>query len=173
MPEVKKVRYTHDAIIDVIIANPAVSQGDLAKEFGFTEAWMSIIVNSDSFKEKLAIRKAELTDPKITASIEMRLEGLAKKSLDRLLDRVDSSIPLKPMELVAMAKLGVGNRADRIQAPVTQNNNLYVLQMPAQSKDSSEWLKSSGKAPLPGPAAQGGTLEMRQNEAGVYSVPGS
>ena len=86
MSEITKVRYTHDAIIDMIIANPAVSQGDLSREFGFTESWMSIIINSDSFQERLANRKGELVDPKIKASIEARLDAIARRALDRLLD---------------------------------------------------------------------------------------
>ena len=146
MPEIGKVRYTHDAMIDVILANPAISQGDLAKEFGFTQAWMSIIVNSDAFKARLAERKAELLDPKIIASMEQRLEALANRSLDRLLERVESSVPLKPLELVAMAKLGAGDRMNR--APAAQiANNLYVVALPPPAANSSEWLSSTRRGP--------------------------
>ena len=38
---IQRVKYTHDALIDMIIANPAVSQGQLATQFGInvTQAW--------------------------------------------------------------------------------------------------------------------------------------
>lgn len=144
MPEVAKVRYTHDAIIDEILVDPAISQGELARRFGFSQAWMSIIINSDAFKARLAERKGVLIDPQITAKVEERLESLANRALDRLLDRVESSVPLKPMELVAIAKLGVGDRANRpAQAP--QTNNLYVFTAPAVPDSSAEWLASSSR----------------------------
>lgn len=146
MAEIGKVRYTHDAVIDIILANPAVSQGDLAREFGFTQAWMSIIINSDAFKARLAERKGELLDPKIKASMEARLEALGNRALDRLLERVESSVPLKPLELVAMAKLGAGDRMNRPPAgPAT--NNLYVIAMPPAAANSTEWLSSTRRAP--------------------------
>ena len=144
--QIAKVRYTHDAIIDEILVDPSISQNELAKRFGFTAAWMSIIVNSDAFQNRLAERKGELIDPKITASIEQRLESLAKFSLDRLLERVESAVPLKPMELVAMAKLGAGDRANRPAGPPA-STNLYVVNLPPVAQNSSEWLSSARRPP--------------------------
>jgi len=145
MPEIASVRYTHDAIIDEILVDPAISQGELARRFGYSQAWVSIIINSDAFKARLAERKGELVDPAIRASIEERLESLAKRSLDRLLDRVESSVPLKPMELVAIAKLGVG---DRPAGPAV-SNNLYVFTAPPVPHSSKEWLATTSRAPAP------------------------
>ena len=160
--QVKKVRYTTDAVIDEILVNPAISQGELAERFGYTQAWMSIIINSDAFKNRLAERKGQLVDPQITASVEERLEALGKASLDRLLDRVHSTVPLKPLELVAMAKLGVGNRADKPVQPQTQNN-LYVLSMPAPAASSKEWLSTARRPP-------GDTVEMAKTDGGFTPV---
>ena len=111
-PALKKLRYTHDAMIDEIIVNPSVSQGEIAQRFGFTETWVSIVINSDAFQEKLAERKAQLVDPKISASVEDRLAGIAARSLDRIAEKLDSPTAgnIKIMELVAIAKLGVGDR---------------------------------------------------------------
>ena len=156
--QIKKVRYTTDAVIDVILTNPSVSQGELAEMFGYTQTWISLIINSDAFKNRLAERKGQLIDPQITASVEERLEALGKASLDRLLDRVNSSVPLKPLELVAMAKLGVGNRADKPVAP-QQQNNLYVLSMPAPAASSKEWLSQARRPP-------GDVVEMEKTDRG-------
>lgn len=144
MGEIQKVRYTHDAIIDCILANPSVSQGDLAREFGFTQAWMSIIINSDAFQERLAERKGELCDPIIRASTEARLDALAKRSLDKLLDRVDNNHPVSTGDLIRMAALGVGDRNRRPEkAPIEQN--LYVVNLPPPAKDANSWLSSSSR----------------------------
>ena len=149
MGDLKKVSYTHDGMVDLIVANPGITGKELADTFGYSQTWISIIINSDAFKERLAERKGALTDPQITASIESRLEGLAKKSLDRLIERVESSVPLKPLELVAMAKLGAGNRADRpAQAPAS--NHLYVVNIPPAAADSKQWLSSSSARRPPG-----------------------
>jgi len=144
MSEITKVRYTHDAIIDMIIANPAVSQGDLSREFGFTESWMSIIINSDSFQERLANRKGELVDPKIKASIEARLDAIARRALDRLLDKIDNNHPVSNSDLIRMAALGVGDRNKRPEtAPVQQN--LYVVNLPPPERDAKTWLRTSSR----------------------------
>jgi len=145
MPEIEKVRYTHDAIIDEILVDPAISQGELARRFGYSQAWMSIVINSDAFKSRLAERKGELVDPKIQATIEQRLEGVANRALDKILDRLESQVPLKPLELIAMAKLGVGDRANRPAGPA-QTNNLYVFTAPAVPDSSAKWLENSSRA---------------------------
>lgn len=145
MPEIEKVRYVHDAIIDEILVNPSITQTELSKSFGYTQAWISIIVNSDAFKTRLAERKGQLIDPQITARAEDRLDGVANRALDKILDRLESVIPLKPLELVAIAKLGVGDRANR-PAQAAQTNNLYVFTAPAVPDTSAEWLSSSSRA---------------------------
>lgn len=144
MPAIANVRYTHEAIIDEIIADPSISQGELAARFGFSQSWMSIIINSDSFKQRLAERKAEFVDPKLKASVEDRLDAIARRSLDKLLDRLDGPHNLKTAELVSIAKLGVGDRNTKgPSAP-----NLYVLQIPPPAPDSKTWVASaSGRTP--------------------------
>lgn len=162
MPSLAKVRYTHDAIIDMIVANPSVSQGELARHFGFTEAWMSIIVNSDAFKFRLEERKAELIDPIIKASIEERLNALAKVALDKLMDRVEgkNGVRMKDSDLIQAAKLGVGNK-NALSAPAPQEHNLYVVHIPPPATNPSDWLAS--RSDPRGPVS---TIET---SPGVYS----
>lgn len=141
MSEIKKVRYTHDAMIDEILMNPSVSQGELAKQFGFSQTWMSIVINSDAFQERLAERKGQLTDPTVIASINERLDAIAKRSLDKIMDRLDSpTANLKTIELVAIAKLGVGDKNNRPAGPQVQNNNLYVVSLPPPAQNSAAWI---------------------------------
>lgn len=144
MPEIATVRYTHDAIIDEIIAFPAISQGELAARFGYTQSWISIIVNSDAFKHRLEERKGELIDPKIRASVEERLESLAKRSLDKLLERIDTQQPFSNNDLIQMAKLGVG---ERTKTPV-QNNSLYVVHLPPPAENAKTWLSTSSRGDI-------------------------
>lgn len=151
MPSIANVRYTHDAIIDKILVDPAVSQGELARQFGFSQTWMSIVINSDAFQNRLAERKGELTDPAIAASINERLDAIAKRSLDKIAERLDRpGDAIATKDLVSIAKLGVGDKNTRPAGPpVTQN--LYVLSIPAPAQNSRDWLSNvSAKANPPG-----------------------
>lgn len=152
MAAIASVRYTHDAIIDKILLDPAISQNALARMFGFTATWVSIMVNSDAFKNRLAERKAELSDPVLVATINERLDAVAKRSLDKLIERLDRpGDALATRDLIGIAKLGVGDKNTRPAGPVVQTN-LYVLSIPAPAQNSKEWLSnvSSPKNNPPG-----------------------
>jgi hypothetical protein len=148
-PTLAKVRYTHDAIIDRIVSCPAISQNELSKEFGFSVAWMSIVINSDAFQERLAERKAELIDPIIKATAEEKAYAAASRALDRIIDRLDSPIhgAIKTQDLVSIAKLGVAPKQAPAPAP---SNHLYVVQLPPPAANSQEWLagRSDPRGPL-------------------------
>ena len=77
-----KLRYTHEAVIDMIIAEPGVSQGKLAAMFGYTQGWLSTVMGSDAFKAKLAERRGELVDPVLKLSLDERFRGMVEKSLE-------------------------------------------------------------------------------------------
>ena len=113
---VAKVRYTHDAMIDMIIADPCVTQNELAARFGYTAGWVSQIIASDAFQARLAERNGELVDPTIRATVEERFKGIVMRSLEILrekLDRPTHQIPdnlaLRSIELSSRA-LGYGAR---------------------------------------------------------------
>lgn len=142
MSSIAKARWYHDRIIDYILEAPTPpSQGELAQFMGYSDTWISIMVNSDAFKERLEERKGELTDPVIAASINERLDGLARKTLDRLIERVDSSLPIRTADLTAIAKLAIGDKNTRVAAPV--NTNLYVVNIPPTAADSRNWLSNA------------------------------
>ena len=129
---IAKVRYSHDAMIDQIVANPAVSQNQLAAVFGYTPAWVSLVMSSDAFKERLAARKEELVDPVIRASLEERFKALVTRSLEVLQEKLalpSSTIPdnlaLRAAELGAKA-LGIGGNAPP-PPPTIPSNHLDML----------------------------------------------
>lgn len=134
---IKKVRYSHDAMIDQIIENPAVSQNDLAAYFGYTPGWVSQVINSDAFRERLAERKDELVDPRIRTSIEERIRALADKSIEVLLEKLhqtqNMNVAVRALD-VATRSLGYGARPS---AAVQINN--YVAHIPPRAPDSTSW----------------------------------
>lgn len=141
MSAIAKVNYSHDAMIDILIAEPAINQGELARRFGYTEGWVSQIIASDAFQARLAGRKEKLVDPLILRSIENRMDGLIGQSMDviqRKLDTGDVAVALKTFEVASKAR-GYGAR-DRSAAP--QNN--FVVMMPGVAKSSEDWMSAHG-----------------------------
>lgn len=107
---IQRVSYTHDGMIDLIIANPIISQNQLAAHFGYTAAWVSRIIASDSFQSRLAERKDELVDPTIKATIEEGFKALVVRSMEILQEKLNkpaSSIP----DNLALRTLELGTRA--------------------------------------------------------------
>ncbi len=132
-PEVAKVSYTHNALIDLMITNPGISQNDMAKHFGYTAPWICTIIHSDAFQMQLAARRHELVDPQITASIEERFKALANASVDRLLEhltqpavQIDPEVMIKAAALGAKA-LGLGGNAPQKQIVISTDDRLNNL----------------------------------------------
>ena len=145
---IAKVSYTHDAMIDLIIADPSVSQGDLARFFGYTQSWVSTVKNSDAFQARLAERKGELVDPAIIASIDEKFRALADSSLSKLIDRVNGPLTTSDDFLLQTAKLSAGALGYGAKAPSGgQTTNIaLVVQVPPKIQSSSDW--ASTHAPL-------------------------
>mgnify|MGYP003429802526 CR=1 FL=1 len=120
---ITKVSYSHDAMIDFIIADPTITQNALATKFGYTAGWVSQIIASDAFQARLAERTGELVDPTIRATVEEKFRGIVIRSLEILkekLDRPTAQIPdnlaLRSIELSSRA-LGYGARDSQPAVP--------------------------------------------------------
>lgn len=130
---IAKLRYTHDAMVDLIIANPAISQNDLARHFGYSASWVSQVIASDAFQTRLAERSEELVDPTIRATVKDRFEALVLRSLDILrqkLDRPTADIPdqlaLRTLDIASRAA-GYGAKVEATKVEVNVHQNLEVL----------------------------------------------
>jgi hypothetical protein len=131
----QRVSYTHDGMIDIIIAKPDVSQNTLAQHFGYSVGWISRIMCSDAFQARLAERRGEIVTPGLLLNFEERLRGLATQSLDLIMERlesvdengksdVDVGTVFKALE-ISTKSLGYGAR----QTNVAIQNNLTVNTM--------------------------------------------
>jgi len=115
MGRLDKIGYTHEDMIDFIIANPGVSQGALAARYGYTESWISNVMASDAWQAAMAARRGELIDPVLKLSIDERFRGLTLQSLARLQEKLEApvvsdNVVLRALELGAKA-MGVGGNA--------------------------------------------------------------
>lgn len=139
----QRVRYNHEAMIDVILTEPTISQGELAKRFERTENWVSIMINSDSFQAALAKRRDDILDPFLVATVEERLRSLADQSLKVIADKLQTTqnpdLALKALEISTKA-LGFGARTSGSGVV----NNSFVVQLPPKIASAGEWAGAHG-----------------------------
>lgn len=112
-----KVRYSHEGMIELLLAEPWTTQNQLAAHFGRSPSWISTILTSDAFKAQLEARRAELIDPELRLTLRERFTALTAQSLKILqekLTRNASDVPdqlaLRAAELGAKS-LGLGGNA--------------------------------------------------------------
>ncbi len=145
MTAIARVKYHHDAMIDMIVAEPSIHQNEIAARFGFSPTWVSIIINSDAFQARLRERKDALVDPLIRATVEDRLTAVANKAMEKLMDRLASNAAFSNRELIEAAKmattgLGMGPAS---KAP-SATQNLYIVPSPGSPQNSTQWAQMAG-----------------------------
>jgi hypothetical protein len=137
---VKRIRYTHDAMIDVIIAHPEISGEELGRHFGYTGAWISRVTCSDAFNTRLAERRGEIVSPFLVATFEERLKGLANQSLDIVSEKLergkDVDLAMRALELTTKS-LGYGARQTNVAVQTS-----FVVAMPSKVECPQDWAKS-------------------------------
>lgn len=129
MGVLKKVAYTHQAMIELIIEGSrrpgGISQKEIAAHFGYTEAWISNILASEAFQAALAKRREEVIDPELRATIRERFEALVIQSLKVLQSKlnqaqVSDQVAIRAAELGAKA-LGIGGHAPQPKQESSQD----------------------------------------------------
>ncbi len=143
-----KIRYSHDAMIDLIISNPWMHQNELAAYFGYSASWISVVMNTDMFKARLAERRDEVIDPTVKATLEERFKSVIARSLQVLQEKLSkdaSAVPdnlaLRAAELGAKA-LGMGGNAPPAPPalPVDHLSNLADRLLALQSRARGQML---------------------------------
>lgn len=134
---IEKVSYSHDAMIDQIIANPRMTNAELAAYFGYSQAWVSRIKGSDAFVARLAQRRKEIVDPSLVASVDERLRGLEIQATDVLAQKLEASqseaLALKVLDISVKAR-NYGARQHNVAVQQT-----FVVAMPGKAQDAASW----------------------------------
>lgn len=130
MGNLKRVSYTHKAMVDLILENPGMDQNQIAAYFGYTPGWISSILASDAFQAQMAARREEIIDPELRATIEERFRALIIQSLTVLKAElskpaVKPEVALRAAELGAKA-LGIGGHAPQ-KPPAPDADRLLKL----------------------------------------------
>jgi plasmid maintenance system antidote protein VapI len=107
---IKKVNYSHQAMIDLILANPGISQNALAAAFGYSPSWISQVISSDAFQAAMAARAKEVVDPTLLLTVQERFEAIVRRSQDILMEKLSKPADIVPDQL-AIAALQTAARA--------------------------------------------------------------
>ena len=165
--QLKKVSYAHDALIDIILANPTVTNIQLAEYFGKTKEWISWVRCSDSFQARLAVRKAAVVGPLLLDTFQNRLQALAVQSMDKLNDAMrkddcPTGVALEALKITARG-LGYGGgngvTINNNSSSVVNSQTNNVVLLPAKAPSAKAWAETYGAE------AQGLQATVAQHES--------
>lgn len=131
---VAEINYAHDAMINMVLANRGVHQNQIAEELGYSPAWVSVVMSTPIFQEKLARRAAQLEDPILKEKIRVLMQTTMHRSLEVLSKKMEAdaleipdNLALRSFEVTSRA-LGYGARVEApAQNPVSVNIHLDSL----------------------------------------------
>jgi hypothetical protein len=86
--QITKLTTAHDAMIDVLLANPKVTNEELAAQFGMTSTWVATLKQTDLFKRRMADRREELIDPVLVATIEEKIRAVTDLAVEHILSKL-------------------------------------------------------------------------------------
>ncbi len=118
--EPRTFRTSYEWLLDLRLANPTASQEEIARLAGRSHHLVTKLEQSDMYKERLAIRRAEVVDPELRDVVAQKFRALEQRSLDILAKKL-SKEPEKISDNLALrcAELGakVAGRLDRAAPP--------------------------------------------------------
>jgi hypothetical protein len=78
-----------------MLLNPTKSQGEIARDLGYTQSWVSTIVNTDMFQQKYAAAR-QTYEGTVFISLHEKTTSAAHMALDRLMEKLESENTLGP-----------------------------------------------------------------------------
>lgn len=143
--EIQKLKYSHEMMVDYILAHPRATLVEIGKAFDYGPQWVGQIISSDAFRSLYAERKKEFVDPLVAASVEDMMGGVLRQSLGIVQEKLVEDAKLKKTDL-AVKMIELGSRAAGYgarQATVQVNN--YVAMIPQKATDAQDWLQQMGR----------------------------
>jgi hypothetical protein len=129
MPEIKNISIKHDAIMDFLMANPAMKLGDVATHFQVTQPWLSCIIHSDIFQARLK-EKSDVAFHSTVLPLREKMIGVAHMALDKLADVLPKETETKVIASTAeglLDRLGFGSKQSPMQPGTNVNLQVNVL----------------------------------------------
>lgn len=160
--ELQNISHVHEAVMNWMIANPQRSMADCAREFGYTQSWLSTMVHSNLFQARLK-EKQDIVFNGLAGTLNEKLAAAADIGVTKLTAQLEKSEDpkfIKETTNMMLDKLGFG-AATRVPGAGTVHNapvqqNFYMASQAdlqaARGRIASEGVLPSADA-LPPPAA--------------------
>lgn len=144
-----KLSHTHVAIMDYMLANPSISIAQIAAHFGYTQGWVSFLINSDIFRAAIA-EKQDIIFHETVLPLHKKMENVAHLALDRLAQRIPLETEIGPLTKVADGVLSrLGFSSDRGGVNVNVNAPGGMVQVNTTRSEIEAARALIGKAPRP------------------------
>lgn len=146
---IARARWNHDQIIDMMIADPQLTQNKIAEIFGYTQGWVSQMINSDAFQARLSARRKEVVDPELQSAVKDRIEAAAAAAYDQIIERLTHpALPASDDFVLQAAKiagtaLGYGARPQGEKGPT---GPAVVINLPGKLSQE-EWAQRYARGP--------------------------
>lgn len=130
--QISRAEPWHDKLMEWLILHPERSRRECAEEFEVSYCWLSMVINSDLFREKLALRQEKHAEF-ISRSVVDQAQALAEQSMDVLSDRLETgraALPIgeiREIASLALRTLGLGGSAATGHTQVINANSVNVL----------------------------------------------
>jgi len=126
--QIKKVNSWHERLADWLIANPAKTQGEAAKHFGVTQAWLSVVKNSDAFQDYFR-QRSDAASAVIIHGVKEKMLGAADQAVSELSRRLEHPQTLTMQQLLdvtdTMTKRTMAPQLQAAQGP--QQLHLHMV----------------------------------------------
>lgn len=170
------VRAWHEELLEFILAHPRASLQEASLFFNVSISWISIVKNTDAFRELWAKRRGEHFS-RVSATVSERVTALAEITVDKLTQKVEldpdvSIAQLKEVGDLALKALGFGvSRANNLNINTgPQQNNTFLIDKDtlaqaraAKARLNHESDRASSDAillPAPAPEKEQGELNL-------------
>jgi hypothetical protein len=123
--QITKLRPTHEAIMNFLLANPQLAMREIAVHFEVSPGWIYTLVQTDAFQAELTKRQEKLFDATV-ATIHTKTVGTAHHALDRLNELLPLETNTKIVADTAdqlLRNLGYGAKTPGVQVNVQQNHH--------------------------------------------------
>ncbi len=126
--QIKEVSAKHENILNYIIMNPLLRLAEVAAYFGVTQPWLSTIIHSDAFQDRLKQRQDEFFDSAVLKGTAEKLAAAADMTIDAYMEKVSV---LTADQLISgadklLGKLGYGSGRAGASVHINGNANVQI-----------------------------------------------
>lgn len=153
-PELKNISHVHEAVLNWMIANPQRKLSDCAREFGYTQSWLSTMIHSSLFQAALKEKQDKLFSG-LSSTLTEKLAAGADIGVTKLVEKLETSEDpkfIKETTTMMLEKLGFGAQT-RVAGAGTVNNgpvqqNFYMA-TPDDLQQARGRIANGSVLPLP------------------------